>query len=182
MKRITLLLVFSHFTLFAVAQKGVSFPEIQGETLTNETITVPTDTKDKVTVVGIAYSRKSEQFLQEWFAPAYRTFIDPPKEVFVPVTQYDVNLFFIPMIKGIEKAAAEAIVKNLTDNIDPKLHQYVLVYKGAIGAYKKTLKLGRKDYPYFFIIGKDGKILYNTSGAYSKEKMNEITDLLDSLE
>jgi len=78
------------------------------------------------------------------------------------------------MIKGIEKAAAEVIVKNLTDNIDPKLHQYVLVYKGAVGAYKKTLKLGRKDYPYFFIIGKDGKILYNTSGAYSKEKMEAI--------
>jgi len=182
MKKITLLLILCHFVFFAFAQKGASFPEIEGETLTNQKITVPTDTKDKITLVGIAYSKKSEELLQQWFEPAHRTFVDPPKEVFIPVTEYDVNLFFIPMIKGIEKAAEAAIVKHLTRNIDPKLHQYVLVYKGAIGEYKKTLKLGRKDYPYFFMIGKDGKILYNTSGAYSEEKMNEITELLESME
>ena len=161
------------------AQVGDQFPELAAETVNDDLITLPNDTKDKFTLVGLAYSKKSEKDLETWLIPIYNKFVyKPEKPSLFSAYAYDINVFFIPMFTGINAAAQGTAKRQAIKNMDPKLHENVLFFKGQLKPYKNTLGFSKKDVPYFFVIDKSGKIVYATSGAFSESKMDEITDLL----
>jgi len=177
MKKILLALVL--FPVIGWAQVGNMFPDISGTTLKDKSMTIPTHTKGKVTLLGVAYSKKSDDLLKEWHTPMYETFINPPKSALVPTDDYDVNMYFIGMLRGLADVVGDKIVKEMKSKIDTKLHPNVLVYEGNIKEYKETLKLGDKELPYFFVLDKTGKIVYATSGAYSENKMDDIIEAVE---
>jgi len=167
---------FLFIQLSVKAQVGTPFPTLTGKTLTDKTLTIPTDTKNKFTLVGMAYSQKSDEYLRGWMQPVFDTFLDKKT-----LWTYDVNIYFIPMVGGVKQVAAETIEKKLRENIDKTLHPNILFYKGDVASYKKTLNFDGKDKPYFYIIDKAGKIVYSTSGEYSDKKMEAIEEKLESV-
>lgn len=164
--------LFLIFSIHSFAQN--SFPDISGITLEDKQVQLPNDTRGKLTLIGLAFSKKSDEDLRTWFQPAYTTFINPPKSSLIPVDNYDANLVFIAMLKGVANAASGKIVNKMKEGIDASLHPYVMVYEGGIGDYKQTLDFGAKDVPYFYVLDAEGHILYSTSGEYSEEKFEEI--------
>jgi len=176
--KIRVLLLSILLTNTVLGQTGKLFPDIKGETLEGKVISVPEDTKGKYTLIGMAYSQKSEDELKTWFQPAYSAFIDKSKPSLFE-EKYDVNLYFIPMFTGINKMATETAKKKALQGIDKKLYSNILFYKGELEKYKKELGLNRKDTPYFFVLDKEGKIIYFTEGSYSEEKMNAIEDKIE---
>ncbi len=64
-------------------------------------------------------------------------------------------------------------------NLDPQLFPYILFYKGELKKYKEELDFEKRDIPYFFVLDKEGKIVYATSGAYSAAKMDAIEDVIE---
>lgn len=178
MKNLTILFVLIIFTAVPSLAQTI-FPEIGGFTLEDNKLSIPKDTKGKITLVGLAFSKKSDEDLRSWFEPTYRTFINPPSNSLIPVDDYDVNLVFIPMLKGAAKAAGGKITKKMKEGIDSRLHSYIMVYQGSISDYKEVLNFGAKDVPYFYILDSEGKIIHNTSGAYTEEKFDEIISLLE---
>ncbi len=162
----------------SMAQNGKLFTSLKGETLEGKTVSLPEDTKGKYTLIGMAYSQKSEDELKTWFQPAYSAFIDKSKPSLFE-ERYDVNLYFIPMFTGVNKLATEAAKKKALQGIDKRLYPYVLFYKGELEKYKKELGLTQKDIPYFFVLDKEGKIIYYTEGNYSDVKMEAIEEKLE---
>lgn len=157
---------------------GMAYPDLEGETVEDLKVSIPVDTKGKYTLLGMAYSKKSEDDLNTWFQPVYTKFISEGGGLFSSFT-YDVNVYFIPMFTGIKAAGVGAAKKKAVEKIDPKLHPHIIFYKGDLKTYKKALDFERKDVPYFFVLDKEGKIIYATSGAYSEDKMDEIEALLE---
>lgn len=157
---------------------GKTFPDLEAETIQDEKITLPEDTRGKFTLLGLAYSKKSEDDLVTWFSPVYNKFIRKSTGLFSSF-QYDVNVYFVPMFTGVKAAATGAAKNKAAKNIDPRLHPYILFYKGALKPYKESLAFDKKDVPYFFVLDKDGKIVYATSGEYTDKKMEEIESLLE---
>jgi hypothetical protein len=92
---------------------------------------------------------------------------------------YDVTVYFVPMFTGINAAATGTAKKKALKNIDPNLLPYILFYKGDIKPYKEALDFEKKDVPYFFVLDKEGKILYATSGGYSEKKMDAVEAVLE---
>lgn len=181
MKKYVILAFFGVLSLTIEAQiVGSTFPDMEVETIDDKVVTLPKDVSDKYTLVGLAYSKKSEQDLDTWLIPIYNTFIyKPEKPSLFSSFAYDINVYFIPMFTGVN-AAAKGTGKNMAvKNMDPKLHPNVLFFKGQLKPYKDTLGFDKKDVPYFFVIDTDGKIVYATSGAYSQAKMDELTSALD---
>ncbi|SDJ94173.1 ATP10 protein [Catalinimonas alkaloidigena] len=164
--------------LLTQAQTGQPFPEVSGTTLTGKSMTVPKDTQGKYTLLGLAYSKKSQDDLETWFQPVYSTFLDKNRSMW-EVSSYNVNIYFIPMISGIKEAASGKIEKRLKKELDPALQPHVLFYTGSIKEYKDALNLGKKDEPYFFVLDADGKVVYATQGAYSDKKMEEVESYLE---
>lgn len=163
----------------ALAQVGNQFPEMEGESLTNEIINIPDDLSGKYSIIGLAYSKKSEEALKTWFEPSYYQFIHKPEKPSLFAGNYDVNVYFVPMFTGAKRPAYKAVMNKVKKTIDEKLLPYVLFYKGELKKYKKELGFKGKDVPYFFIIDGNGKIIHMTSGRYTDSKMSDITDYIE---
>jgi hypothetical protein len=176
-------LFISAFLLVGFSQSyaqvvGKMFPALDGETVKDKVITIPNDTKGKYTLLGMAYSKKSEEDLNTWLQPAYSTFINKADGLFASFG-YDVHLFFIPMYTGIKAAASGAGKSQVRKKVDSRLHPHILFYKGKLKPYKDALAFEKKKVPYFFVLDKNGKIIYATSGKYTDKKMQQIEELLE---
>ena len=158
-------------------QMSESFPRMEVTKLNDEAVSLPQDTNGKYTLLGMSYSKKSEDQLVTWFNPVYQTFIHKSTGIFS--NDYDVNVYFIAMFTGLNKAAAGPVKKKMRKHSDPELEPHLLFYKGEVKSFKQSLKLDRKDTPYFFVLDESGQIVYTTSGAFSQEKMDEVEELLE---
>jgi hypothetical protein len=181
MKKILMLCVWVIPASLHAQVVGKTFPNLPAETVEDRVVTLPVDTKGKFTLVGLAYSKKSEDDLNTWFSPIYNKFINKPKDgggLFAAFT-YDVNVYFVPMFTGVNAAATGTAKKKAAKNIDARLLPHVLFYKGEIKTYKEVLELEGKDVPYFYVLDKAGKIVYTTSGRFTNDKLDEIEEVLD---
>lgn len=148
------------------------------ETAEDKKVNLPSDIKGKYSLLGLAYSKKSEDELNTWFNPIFSTFIQKPTGMMQGFT-YDVNVYFIPMFTGINTAATSIAKKKAIKNTDPQLLPYILFYKGELKKYKDELDFERRDIPYFFVLDPDGKIVFATDGSYSAAKMESIEAVID---
>jgi len=160
-------------------QMKAAFPNMEVSNLKDERIFIPQDTKGKFTLLGLAYSKKSEDELVTWFNPVYQTFIHKSSKPSLFGGDYDVNTYFIAMFSGVNAAALGSVKKKMRANSDPELEPHLLFYKGEIKSFKQNLKLDRKDTPYFFVLDEDGNIVHSTSGAFTQAKMDAIEEFLD---
>ncbi len=156
---------------------GSTFPEMKIETVNDKTVLLPQDTKGKYTLLGLAYSKKSEEELNSWFNPIFNKFIRK-QEGMMASFAYDVNVYFVPMFTGVNAAATGTAKKKALKNTDPQLLPYILFYRGELKKYKEALDFEKRDIPYFFVLDKEGKIVYATSGAFSEAKMDELEEAI----
>lgn len=173
-----LLFTFLIMGAASAAQVGQSFPTMETETLNNEVLNLPNDLEGKYTIIGLAYSKQAEDDLKTWFSPAFNQFMREPDKTNIFATEYDINLFFIPMLTGHKTAAYKGVMKKVQETIDASLHHHVLFYKGSLNDYKDALQLEKKT-PTFLLLDDAGKIIWKTSGSYSQQKMQEVVDHLD---
>ncbi|MEO9803972.1 MAG: hypothetical protein ABJF04_12015 [Reichenbachiella sp.] len=178
MKYIITLLAIAYFSN-ASAQVGDVFPQMEGESLLYDTINIPTDLNGKYSLIALAFSKKSEEDLGSWFNPMYNQFLTEPDPNAFFKFEYDLNLYIIPMFTGAKRAAYKSTMRKVQKTVAPELQPYVLFYKGTLKQYKKSLKFDGNDVPYFYVLDADGKIVYNTSGKYTRNKMQEIIDAVD---
>lgn len=157
---------------------GKTFPDMEAETVEDKKIILPQSTKGKYTLLGLAYSKKSEEDLNSWFQPVFEKFIQKTSGLLAGFS-YDVNVYFVPMFTGINAAATGTAKRKAIKNIDPQLLPYVLFYKGELKSYKESLEFDKKDVPYFYVLDPTGKIVYATMGKYSDAKMGEIEDVIE---
>lgn len=178
MKQIaSLLFVLAYFPLLGQVT-GKVFPEMVAETVDDKKVTLPKDVSGKFTLIGLAYSKKSEGDLQTWFEPIFGKFVQKAEGLLAGMG-YDVNVYFVPMFTGINAAAEGTAKRKAMKNLDPQLFPYILFYKGELKKYKEELDFEKRDIPYFFVLNKEGKIVYATSGAFSNDKMDAIEEVIE---
>ncbi|MGI8893807.1 MAG: hypothetical protein ACR2GN_10165 [Bacteroidia bacterium] len=177
MKRFLFVSGVFFLSFFANAQlKGKTFPAISGEILATEKfINIPEDTKGKYTLIAMAYSKGAEKDLETWLQPSFDKFI---AKTGMWDAAMDVNLYFIPMFTGVNKATAGTARKKIKEKTDKQLLPHILFYVGELETYRDELDFEKRDTPYFFVIDKNGKIVHAVSGAYSEQKMEAIEDII----
>jgi hypothetical protein len=179
MKRLFLVLLFGLLAGSGMAQVvGKAFPEMTAETVEDKKVSLPKDVKGKYTLIGLAYSKKSEDDLNSWFQPVFEKFVQKSKGIMSGFT-YDVNVYFVPMFTGINAAATGTAKRKAAKNIDPQLLPYILFYKGELKPYKEALDFEKKDIPYFFVLDPQGKIVHATSGKYTDDKMDAVEEKIE---
>jgi len=157
---------------------GKTFPAMEAETVEDKKVQLPEQTKGKYTLLGLAYSKKSEEELNAWFEPVFSKFVQKPTGLMAGMG-YDVNVYFVPMFTGINAAATGTAKKKALKNIDPQLLPYILFYCGELKPYKEALDFEKRDIPYFFVLDPEGKIVYATSGKYAEEKLDAVEEVIE---
>ncbi|HEY0652332.1 MAG TPA: hypothetical protein VGD65_04350 [Chryseosolibacter sp.] len=179
MNRLFVVAIFSLCVNMSQAQViGKTFPGLEAETVEDKKVKLPGDVAGKYTLIGMAYSKKSEDELNSWFQPVFQKFIQKTNGVLAGFT-YDVNVYFVPMFTGVNAAATGTAKKKALKNIDPQLLPYILFYKGELKTYKEALDFEKRDIPYFFVLDPQGKIVYATSGKYTDEKMDAVEEKIE---
>ncbi len=179
MKHIVLSLSFLFFMDTLKAQViGKMFPAMTAETVEDVKVNLPEDVKGKYTLLGLAYSKKSEDELNTWFEPIFSKFVQKTSGLMSGMG-YDVNVYFVPMFTGINAAATGTAKRKALKNVDPQLLPYILFYKGELKSYKEALDFERRDIPYFFVLDPFGKIVYATSGSFSEDKMDKVEEVIE---
>lgn len=175
-----LLIVVLTIPISVYPQVGDPFPAVTAETVQDEKVTIPDDTNGKYTLVGMAYSKKSEVDLDTWFTPVYNKFVRDSEDagLFAAFT-YDVNVYFVPMFTGVKAAAQGTAKKKAMKLTDERLWPHILFYKGELKKYKEKLNFEKKEVPYFFVLDPDGKIVYATSGKCTEQKLGQIEDVIE---
>jgi len=179
MRLISLFIVLLAFSFSSFAQViGKSFPEMDAETVEDKVVSLPNDTKGKYTLLGLAYSKKSEDELNGWFSPVFNKFIQKTTGLMAGFG-YDVNVYFVPMFTGVNAAATGTAKRKALKKVDPLLLPYILFYKGELKRFKDELDFEKKDIPYFFVLDPDGEIVFATSGSYSESKLDQIEEVIE---
>jgi len=160
---------------------GSQFPNMNTSTADGKVVDLPNDTNGKFTLLGLAFSKKSEDDLNTWMEPVFWKFIDKPEgkmDQLFGNQQYDVNAYFVPMFTGIKTAATKTAKKQALKKMDPRLIPSILFYRGKLKPYKESLDFKKKDIPYFFVLDENGKIVYATSGRYTDGKMAKVEEIV----
>jgi hypothetical protein len=177
-KLIALIVLLAGFNLTHAQVIGKQFPDMEAETVEDKKVNLPGDTKGKYTLLGLAYSKKSEDELNSWFSPVYNKFIKKATGMMAGMG-YDVNVYFVPMFTGVNAAATGTAKKKALKNVDPQLLPYILFYKGELKTYKEALDFEKRDIPYFFVLDAEGKIVYATSGRFTEDKLDEVEESIE---
>jgi hypothetical protein len=157
---------------------GKMFPAMEAESVEDKKVKLPDDVKGKYTLLGLAYSKKSEDELNSWFQPVFEKFIQKTNGL-MSGFGYDVNVYFVPMFTGVNAAATGTAKRKALKNIDPQLLPYILFYRGELKPYKEALDFEKKDIPYFFVLDETGKIVYATSGKFSTTKLDKVEEVIE---
>lgn len=175
MKQLLIILAFI-FSFSSFAQIKKAFPTLSGHTLDGPAVTIPLAGTKKFTIVGICYKRAAEEDLKTWIQPMYDVFVAKPNatDYFDVANYYDVNYFFIPLISGFKKAAAD-----FKASTQPELWKNVIDCDTDIKLLKTQLNPADDGVPYFYVIDTNGKITEVVSGKYTEAKMDKLQEAID---
>ena len=101
---------------------GKSIPSFSCNGLTGKTASFPKCLKGKYSILGFAMSSKAEEGLKSWFKPVFYAFIYKPEKAVLFRTEYDVNLYFIPMFETANKAGYAKSKAKLNVGLDKNRH------------------------------------------------------------
>lgn len=162
---------------FTTDEHGKPFPVLKGRTLSGQEVTIPMPADSRRTVLGLAFSPKAEADLKTWMQPAYDEFLTKPEGVFGAADGFDGNVYFVAMAGQTGGAILEKKAQNA--KVDAELQPHIMVYKGDTAPWLKALDVKDKSIPYFLVLNEKGEVLYQTSGAYTEEKMEKISALAE---
>lgn len=173
MKKIALLLVA---IIAFVDTRAQEIPVISGVTINNVKINLPVDLKGKFSLLCFASSSKAENDLQSWLDPVYQKFI---AKTGIMDDMYDVNIFFIPVLTGTNFTFAGSMKKKFKENTQEDMQSHVIFCNEEGKNILAALEMEKSEAPHIFLLNKECKIIYRTTGGYTEEKFDHIDDLLE---
>jgi hypothetical protein len=177
-----LLLVFVYsFHISGQNGKGQLFPPLTGETFEGKPLSIPSNTKGKITLIGVCFSKNAEGDLKTWLNPVYNLFVvkKDTNDFFSAAANYDVNFYFIPMFNKINQLLEKTSKEKIKKDTDKEFWPHLVFYNGNIKPYKEDLGIKDSDIPYFFVLDKTGKIVHVESGKYDEKKMDRIENFIE---
>jgi len=172
----TLLIISLIYVSNLIAQKGEQFPSIDVLDLNDQALNIPNDTKGKFTLIGVAFSEDAQRDLYSWSQPVFSEFMDDNN---MSSLVYDPNVHLILLFTGANQLGYNKAKQQITEGTDESLKDNIVLYKGKMEDYRKTLKMKDRKKPYFFVLDKDGKIIYTAVGRYTMKVLKEVGNLIE---
>ncbi len=170
MRTLTLLLVLA-LSVSASAQD--LFPAIVGERADGATVELPKASAGKYAIICLAYGQKAGPMLEDWYSPAYLRFV-AKHGLFA--ADLDVDVYFVPLFVGLNKAGYGPTMKKLREQGDPEVEQRVIFLRGDADGLREKLGLKDKETPYIFVVDPQGRIVHRTQGEFSDDKLDAIEE------
>lgn len=156
------------------AQVGALFPSMQMEDLNGAAIEMPAAFEGKFALIGLATTKKAEDELRTWQVPVYNKFV---AKTGMMDELFDVDVYFVPVFTGANKAAKSQVVKKLKENNEKIVKDHLLIYAGEKAALN-GLGVDDKKTPYFYLVDSKGMVRWSAEGAFRQKYIEEIEAVL----
>lgn len=170
------ILLFVCLLSLRVSVPAQTIPFISGVTANDQPVRLPDAVKGKYAVLCFASSKDAQKDLETWMEPVYNHYI---AKTGIMDDAFDVEVYFIPVFKGANAAMMESLKRRFRETAQQDLWPHVLFSKQDMKGILQDLKISDERVPYFFLLDKEGKIAYRTSGAYSEEKFDQLDDKIE---
>ena len=121
--------------------------------------------------MAVAFKQKAQLCINSWadeFFPRYGI-------------NKDVHYYEIPMLGAQWTMARNWIDGGMRGGVPKPLHDYTATYYGPLRSYYKSLGISSKGDCYMYVLDKDGIIKSRFNGYSSKESLEEMFKLIESL-
>ncbi len=175
MTKYTVLLALSlYLTANVQAQVGSPLPSMQMEDLNGAAIEMPAAFEGKFALIGLATTKKAEDELRTWQVPVYNKFV---AKTGMMDEMFKVEVYFVPVFTGANKAAKSQVVKKLRENNEKIVKDHLLIYSGEKDSLNK-LGVDDKKTPYFYLVDEMGIVRWSAEGAFRQKYLEEIESVL----
>lgn len=155
-----------------------SFVPISCINLNNDTVNLPPQNGNKRTVIALMLSLRADKQMQTWTQPLYTSLVADGVGGMMSGNMYNAKLYFVGAVKGIAKLALPDMLKKARQEVNKKYYDCFAYTNTDVEALMQHLNITDKSIPHFFVVETDGTILYQASGEYNKDKLDEITGAL----
>jgi hypothetical protein len=149
------------------------FPAITGERADGTSVELPKASSGRHAIICLAYGQKAGPALEDWYGPAYLRFV---AEHGLFASDLDVDVYFVPLFVGLNKAGYGPTMKKLREQGDPDVEDRVVFLRGDADGLRDKLGLKDKETPYIFVVDPQGRIVHRTLGAFSDDKLDAIEE------
>ena len=92
---------------------------------------------------------------------------------------YAPHVHLILMFTGANQVVYNKAKKQISDGSEESLKDNIVLFKGKMEDYRKDLNMKDRKSPYFFVLDKDGVVIYETKGRYSMKVLEEVAELIE---
>ena len=171
-------LVVLIFLLFIISpafgQIKSKFPTVETEKVTGEIVEIPSAFAGKYAFIGVGTSKKAEDQLRSWQNPLYQKFV---AKTGLMDDMFNVELCFLPLFTGASQVAKDKVIKKLKENNEALVIDNVYVYAGKREPFT-AIGVDDRSEPYFYLIDKNGIIVWTATGAFNRKYMDQIEEIL----
>ncbi|MBD3224083.1 MAG: hypothetical protein GF313_05100 [Caldithrix sp.] len=150
---------------------GMSFPELEAETLSGKDVLFPDSVAGKITLLLIAFERDTQSKIDSWLNPFIQVYGD---STFI-------DFYEIPMISTGWKLIAPIIDGGMRSGVPQARHDHVSTYYGRLSSYKEKLGMNDKSECYLFLLDSRGHIQWQSTGSFSRQDFNQLQAKIMSL-
>ncbi len=144
------------------------FPDLKGESLSGNVISVPGSFSGKTTLVLVAFRRGATAQVNSWLLPFAETFRDDPRVAFVEV----------PLLDAGWKFMSGWIDGGMRSGIPEAMHDHVVTVYGGADSFRKQMGIDDVHGAYAWLLDREGNIIWHGRGmadAASREKLFSLT-------
>ena len=145
------------------------FPEVTGQNLLGETLTIPSQLEGKVNFLIIAF--------QQWHVRLIETWVPFLEELIVkhPAIQY----YEIPTLRKFNFLSRKIIDSGMRGGIpSPEMRARTITLYLDKSAFDQALHIPTEETIYLFLVDCDGNILWRDKNRYSVEKGKAILNII----
>jgi ATP10 protein len=149
---------------------ATQFPTVRAKTLAGRCVTFPAATKGKVGIIFVAFEQSAQTQIDSWVTPMLSNYLD----------QADVSYYEIPMISGGYKPVSRFIDSGMRSGVPSDLHDRTATFYGNQSVFFETMKIVDSTRAYLFVLSRDGRIVYRTSGASTDDHVREAIEAVET--
>jgi hypothetical protein len=146
------------------------FPTVRAKTLAGRCVTFPTESNGKVGIIFVAFEQSAQSQIDTWLQPLIAGYLDQP----------DISYYEIPMISGRYRPVSRFIDSGMRGGVPNSLHDRTATFYGERSMFFKTMRISDTTRAYLFVLSKDGRIVFRTSGRSSDTQAQAAIKAIES--
>ncbi len=148
------------------------FPQTKGLNLEGDEFELPKDLKGNLKIVVVAFKRQQTEMLESWGPP-----LDDFNKQNPQIEYYELPVLstaYSPIRWWIDGGMKAGIV-------DSSARQRTITLYTNKQKFKRSLGIPNEDTIYVFLLDKEGSVLSQTNGSYSREKLDKLQATLTEI-